>query len=231
MRSGFKSDQANPRTELWYFTFRSLMVRILISSRYSTIHILLPLHAAPGLDEPSDLGVICSAHDILSLSQHLCRALQSIYLRFKDNPALAAQSIVGNQCQIPGYDKRQRGDQKPRGKILNHIPDYIPVAVIDGKIRSGARCSAVMVEDLCLRHVDAIPACQACPEGQIHILHVEKEILIEKADLIQHLLSVEGSSCAGPKDLLLGIVLPIDPARTFLDPRPRRFERGKFPQN
>ena len=30
IRMGFRNDQANPRYELWYFTFRSLMVRIQI---------------------------------------------------------------------------------------------------------------------------------------------------------------------------------------------------------
>ena len=93
------------------------------------------------------------------------------------------------------------------------------MGVVDGEVAvADRRCRAHVAGDG-LGHVEAAVPRQAEPEGEIHVLEVAEEALVEASGLRQGRSPVEGRGGAGPEDLFR---LHAEPARGPRGPVARR---------
>ena len=92
--------------------------------------------------------------------------------------------------------------REPARHVLRPRPGEVAVRVVDGEVAHGARERRADVVDDRVRHVEAPVAREAQAEGEVGVLEVAEEPLVEAADLEERVAAVQRRCGAGREGLL-----------------------------
>ena len=129
------------------------------------------------------------------------KTAQRIELGPEHDVALSAPRVIQERRDVERDVLRQIQPQQRSRHILEKRPHDVSLSVIDGEVTAVPRQARAHVANNRGVHVEAPVAAQPKAKAEIDVLEIAEILLVEAADLIERVTTIQGGSRTRRKDL------------------------------